>query len=101
MQNGVHCGFKGQDTIKKNSLGEDLDEVAGESRLSTRSSLSGKSGISATPSLTQERWKRSLCSLLNDCEGVKAFQTYLQECDQEITLICLLALKGFRNFGMK
>ncbi|XP_078489004.1 axin protein [Ciona intestinalis] len=120
MQNGVHCGFKGQDTIsmvhsfmldhnfakshtntEKNSLGEDLEEVAGESRLSTRSSLSGKSGISATPSLTQEKWKRSLCSLLNDCEGVKAFQTYLQECDQESTLICLLAMKGFRNFGMK
>uniref|UniRef100_H2YF52 Axin n=1 Tax=Ciona savignyi TaxID=51511 RepID=H2YF52_CIOSA len=117
MQNAVQCGFKGQDSVSMvhafmlghnftkctGDLGKltvsDLDEVTGDSRQSTRSSLSGKSGTSATSSL-QDKWKKSLCSLLNDSEGVKAFQMYLWERGQDSILKCMLAMRGFRNFGV-
>ena len=39
--------------------------------------------------------------MLEDSEGVSLFESYLQEYKQGNILECLLAMKGFRDFGLK
>lgn len=101
------------------AIGEESEVTSVDGRMSTHSSVSGKSEVSsATPRRTDidlgfepegsesplpscERWKLSLHHVLEDSEGIKLFKEYLANSKQLELLECWLACKGFRYFGTK
>lgn len=56
---------------------------------------------SASPFPSYERWKLSLHNVLDDTDGLTVFKRFLEESKQESILECWLAMKGFKNFGLK
>lgn len=101
------------------AIGEENEVVSVDGRLSTHSSVSGKSEVStatprrndvdlgfepegsASPMIPCERWKLSLQNVLEDSEGLRLFKQFLAKTNQESLLDCLFACKGFREFGKK
>nr|CAB3224809.1 axin [Phallusia mammillata] len=100
------------------TIGEE-HEASTIDRMSNHSSVSGKSEIStatprradgelgynpegsASPFPSYEKWKLSLHNVLEDTEGLSEFRKFLERSKQESILECWLAMKGFKNFGLK
>jgi len=55
---------------------------------------------SASPFPSYHRWTLSLHNMLEDSEGFNLFKCFLEETHEESVLNCLLALKGFKDFGL-
>lgn len=101
------------------AIGEENEVTSVDGRMSTHSSVSGKSEVStATPRRTDidlgfepegsasplpicDRWKSSLHNMLEDSEGIRLFKKYLADSKRQELLDCWLACKGFRDFGTK
>nr|XP_039251098.1 LOW QUALITY PROTEIN: axin-1-like [Styela clava] len=101
------------------AIGEENEVTSVDGRMSTHSSVSGKSELStatprrtdidlgfepegsASPLPTCDRWRSSLHNMLEDSEGIRLFKIFLADSKRQELLNCWLACKGFRDFGTK